>query len=167
MFCPKCGAADQSVDSYCKRCGEWLPDTSHLGRRRGRLTTRTPEQRNRKMRVLEAASFLAALTSAFIIGAYFSGKLEKPALVIALDLSVITAIFQIVNFIIGRSLQKRLKQGRDDAEREVALKPASERFQLQQADTSSLVQPASVTENTTAILEPIPRRARGEERGDR
>jgi hypothetical protein len=167
MFCPKCGAADQSVDSYCKRCGEWLPDTSHLGRRRGRLTTRTPEQRNQKMRVLEAASFLAALASAFIIGAFVSGKLEKPALIIALDLSVITAVFQIVNFIIGRSLQKRLKQGRDDAEKDVALQPASERFQLQQADTSNLVQPASVTENTTAILEPIPRRARGEERGDR
>ena len=167
MFCPKCGAADQSVDSYCKRCGEWLPDTSHLGRKRGRLTTRTPEQRNQKMRILEAASFLAALSSAFIIGAYFSGKLEKPALVIALDLSVVTAIFQIVNFIIGRSLQKRLKQGRDDAEKDVALQPASERFRLKQANTSNLAQPASVTENTTAILEPIPRRARGEERGDR
>lgn len=162
MFCPKCGAADQSVDSYCKRCGEWLPDTSHLGRRRGRLTRRTPEQRNQKMRLLEAASFLAALSSAFIIGAYFSGKLEKPALVIALDLSVITAVFQIVNFIIGRSLQKRLKQGRDEAEKDVALQPAGERFQLKQADTSSLVQPASVTENTTAILEPTLGRARGD-----
>jgi hypothetical protein len=97
------------------------------------------------MRALEAASFLAALASAFIISAYFSGKLEKPALVIALDLSVITAIFQVVNFIIGRSLQKRLKQGRDDAEKDAALKPASERFQLHQAGTSNLAQPASVT----------------------
>jgi hypothetical protein len=166
MFCPKCGAADQSVDSYCKRCGEWLPDTSHLGRKRGRLTRRTPEQRNQKMRILEAASFLAALSSAFIIGAYFSGKLEKPALVIALDLSVVTAIFQVVNFIIGRSLQKRLKQGRDDAEKDLALKPASERFQLHQADTSVLVQPASVTEGTTAILEPSLKRVSKEKSGE-
>jgi len=164
MFCPHCGAGEQNVDSYCKRCGEWLPDTSHLGRRRGRLTARTPEQRNQKMRILEAASFLAALASAFIIGAFFSGKVEKSALMIALDLSVMTAAFQVVNFIIGRSLQKRLKQGREEAERDGALQAASERFRLKQADTSSLVQPASVTENTTAILEPAARRERGEER---
>ena len=167
MFCPKCGAADQTTDSYCKRCGEWLPDTSRLGRRRGRLRMRTPEQRNQKMRILEAMSFLAALSAAFIIAAFFSGKLEKPALTISLDLCVVTAIFQVVNFIIGRSLQTRLKQGRDDADKEGALRDASERFQLKQADTSNLVQPASVTEGTTAILEPAVRPARGKERGDK
>ena len=32
MFCSKCGAADQSADSYCKRCGEWLPDTARLAK---------------------------------------------------------------------------------------------------------------------------------------
>ena len=166
MFCPKCGAADQTTDSYCKRCGEWLPDTSRLGRRRGRLRMRTPEQRNQKMRILEAMSFLAALSAAFIIAAFFSGKLEKPALTISLDLCVVTAMFQIVNFIIGRSLQTRLKQGREELEKEDALKATDERFQLKQADTSNLVQPASVTESTTALLEPSLRRAPEKRRGE-
>src|SRR5438270_13147191 len=66
MFCSKCGAADQSADSYCKRCGEWLPDTTRLGRRRGRIRARTPEQRHQKMRIIEAMSALAARSSAVI-----------------------------------------------------------------------------------------------------
>lgn len=158
MFCSKCGAADQSADSYCRRCGEWLPDTQHLGRRRGRLKIRTPEQRNRRMRILEVLSFLAALSSAVIIGAVVAGKLDKSALVIALDLSIVTAVYQIVNFIIGYGLQKRLKPGRDEADKDSELKAAGDSFQLRQADTSGLIQPASITENTTALLEPSPRR---------
>ena len=63
MFCQKCGAAEQKADSYCTRCGEWLPDTEHLGRRRGRFRQRTPEERNRKMRVMEAVSALFAVAS--------------------------------------------------------------------------------------------------------
>src|SRR5205085_1059911 len=103
---------------------------------------------------------------AFIIAAFFSGKLEKPALTISLDLCVVTAMFQIVNFIIGRSLQTRLKQGREELEKEDALKATDERFQLKQADTSNLVQPASVTESTTALLEPSLRRAPEKRRGE-
>jgi|SRR5689334_20526398 len=159
MFCSKCGAADQSADSYCKRCGEWLPDTSHLGRRRGRLRARTPEQRNQRMRILEAVSFLAALSSAVIIGAVLAGKLDKPSLVIALDLSVVTAVFQAVTFAIGYGLQKRLKQGRDDEDKQAALKAENDRLRLGQAETGNLAQPASITESTTALLEPVPRRA--------
>ncbi len=26
MFCPKCGTADQIENSYCRNCGEFLPD---------------------------------------------------------------------------------------------------------------------------------------------
>ena len=26
MFCPKCGKSDQKENSYCRQCGEYLPD---------------------------------------------------------------------------------------------------------------------------------------------
>jgi hypothetical protein len=126
---------------------------------------RTPEQRNRKMRVLEVVSFLTTLSSAVIIGLVAAGRLENPALMIALDLCIVTAVFQAVNFVIGYGLQKRLKQGRDESDKEAALKAEAERLQLRQADTNNLVQPASVTESTTALLEPALRRA-SEKRGD-
>jgi hypothetical protein len=119
------------------------------------------------MRILEAMSFLAALGGAIIVGAVMTGKLDKPALVIAVDLCIVTAIFQMVSFIVGRGLQKRLKQGRDEAEHEAALRDDGHRLQLAQAETGNLVPPASVTEGTTAILEPAARRARGDRGGDR
>lgn len=85
MFCQKCGARDQSVDSYCKRCGEWLPDPEQVGRHRGGIRSRTPEQRNRKMRVMEALSALFSLGAFLIIMGVLAGKLDKPMLVLAAD----------------------------------------------------------------------------------
>ena len=32
MFCPKCGADAQKAESYCTRCGEWLPDVNSFTR---------------------------------------------------------------------------------------------------------------------------------------
>jgi len=157
MFCSKCGAADQSADSYCKRCGEWLPDTTRLGRRRGRIRARTPEQRHQKMRIIEAMSALAALSSAVIILAVLAGKIDRPALVMAADLCFLTAILQAINFAIGYSLQKRLRQGHDENDRSGILEAKADRPQLNQADTRNLVQPSSVTESTTELLEPVPR----------
>lgn len=157
MFCSKCGAADQSADSYCKRCGEWLPDTKRLGRRRGRLRARTPEQRHQKMRILEAMSAIAALSSAFIILAALAGKVDRHGLSMAVELCFVTAAFQIVNFAIGYSLQKRLRQGRDETDRTGILE-AADPAQLNRADTSNLARAASsVTESTTELLDPVPR----------
>ena len=68
MFCPKCGAADQSAESYCKLCGDWLPDVDALTRP-GLFRKRTREEKLRKMRVLEMVSAGLSLTSAAIIAA--------------------------------------------------------------------------------------------------
>jgi hypothetical protein len=158
MFCQKCGAADQSMDSYCKRCGEWLPDTTHLGRRHGRLRARTPEQRNRKMRLLEILSALFALSSAGLIMGVLTGNLDKTLLSLALNFCMVITAFQVVNFAIGRSLQKRIKQARDDVDRVNNLEQGKAAPQLNEADASLFVHPASVTESTTALLESSPRR---------
>ncbi|HKC63072.1 MAG TPA: hypothetical protein VKB86_05515, partial [Pyrinomonadaceae bacterium] len=144
--------------SYCKRCGEWLPDTARLGRRRGRIRARTPEQRHQKMRIIEAMSALAALSSAVIILAALAGKIDRPTLLMAADLCFLTAIFQAINFVIGYSLQKRLKQGRDETDKTGILEARTERPQLNRADTSTLARAASsITESTTELLDAVPR----------
>ena len=158
MFCQKCGAADQSVDSYCKRCGEWLPDPEQIGRRRGSIRSRTPEQRNRKMRFMEALGALFSLSAFLIIMGVLAGKLNKPMLVLAADFCIVTLIFQIVSFLIGRTLQNRLKRARTEEHEAAALPKVEENApQLNPADYSSFVPPASVTENTTELLETMPR----------
>lgn len=109
------------------------------------------------MRIIEAMSALAALSSAVIILAVLAGKIDRPALVMAADLCFLTAILQAINFAIGYSLQKRLRQGHDENDRSGILEAKADRPQLNQADTRNLVQPSSVTESTTELLEPVPR----------
>jgi hypothetical protein len=157
MFCPECGAAEQSMDSYCKRCGEWLPDTKRLGRRHGRLSARTPEQRNRKMRVLEILSAVFALLTGGLIVGVLTGNLDRTVLSLAVNLCTLIMAFQAINFAIGKSLQKRIKQGRDEGERSDKLEQGKSLPQLNEADASLFVQPPSVTESTTALLDPVPR----------
>jgi hypothetical protein len=119
---------------------------------------RTPEQRNRRMRILETVSALCALAAAVLISAVLAGKLDKPALVIAMDLCIVTAIFQAVTFLIGFSLQKRQKQGRDELDKSINLESGTANRQLEAADTSQLVPPPpSVTESTTALLDRSPK----------
>jgi hypothetical protein len=108
------------------------------------------------MRILEAVSALSALSAAALISIVIAGKLDKPALVIAMDLCIMTAIFQVITFLIGLSLQKRQRQGRDEADRSINLESATAKRQLEAADTSHLVPPPSVTESTTELLESAP-----------
>ena len=79
------------------------------------------------------------------------------ALVMAADLCFLTAILQAINFAIGYSLQKRLRQVRDETEQSGILEAKTDRPQLNKADTRNLAQPSSVTESTTELLEPVPR----------
>lgn len=109
------------------------------------------------MRILEVASAISAFSSAAIILAFLAGALDRPHLVLALDLCVVTALFQVVNFFIGSSLQKRLKQSREETDKSINLGAGTVRPQLDRADTSNLAQPSSVTESTTALLDPVPR----------
>ena len=66
IFCSRCGATGQSVESYCRSCGEWLADPAAAGRRRGRLRRLSPERKQRRMRVLELLTAFAALVAGFI-----------------------------------------------------------------------------------------------------
>jgi hypothetical protein len=158
IFCPKCGAGGQQLDSYCRSCGEWLPDMRMAGRRRGRLRLRTPEERNRRMRVLEALSGLCALSAAVLIFAALRSASREPLLVFAADLCIVTCVFQVVTFVIGRGLQKRVEKGRDEHSHSVA----DGAPRLTPADSSQFVRPPSVTERTTELLEPRRVRRDGE-----
>ena len=67
MFCPNCGAADQSPNAYCKRCGEWLADKRSFG---GRGASK-PEQRMTSMIVFNGLSAVLALFSAIALYATY------------------------------------------------------------------------------------------------
>ena len=158
MFCPNCGAAEQAVDSYCKRCGEWLPD---LKRRRGRrFVSATPEQLLNKVLVLGVLSSLASLVATMFLIAADAGGSAGKAVVPAAMFTLIACLWQFISTLIGRRLKRRLASARAGGGEGAGLAEPQGRAALAPADTSRLADVRSVTEGTTELLEPLPRRGR-------
>jgi hypothetical protein len=159
MFCPNCGAPEQASDSYCKRCGQWLPD---LKRRRGRrLVSATPDQLLNKVLVLGGLSSLASLVATVILFTIGGGGPLGRAVMLAATFTLLACVWQFISAFIGFRLKRRLTSARTaGAERAGLAEPAGRRPELAAADTSRFAGVPSVTEGTTELLEPLPRRGR-------
>ena len=162
MFCPKCGADAQSADSYCKRCGEWLPDIDALARPM-LFRKWTREQKIRKMRILEAISAGLSLTSAAIIISFLRGGAETQLLILAVFCCFIVAAYQVVNFYLGHKLQQGVEQSRAGSAGEIKAGATKGVRALSTGDATQFVGGDSVVEGTTKLLEPVPRRAKRDE----
>jgi hypothetical protein len=150
MFCPKCGASDQRPESYCRRCGEWLPDID-APTQAGLFRKRTRDEKIRKMRILEVVSAALAFTSAAIIFLVLSGRGDTGLLNLAGICCIVIAVYQAVNFYFGYTLQpKRNKEhpqeGRE-IKRERDLPPALDGY-------ANVIDMPSVTDNTTELIGP-------------
>ena len=155
MFCPKCGADAQRAESYCTRCGEWLPDlNSHT--RPGLFRKRTREEKIRKMRILEAISAGLALAAAAMIFAVLRGNADTQLLFLSLLCCLIIAAYQMVNFYLGSTLQKRITQSRMQEE---ILTNQSVR-ELDGGESTTFVNRHSVVENTTKNLDAVLRKVK-------
>lgn len=155
IFCVRCGAAGQKVESYCRSCGEWLPDPAAAWHPRGRLRGLSPERKQRRIRTLEILSALAAAAAALVTLAVHFG-LHPDMLVVTILLCFVVVAWQGVAFFIGRSIQGTRGQGSAEGGPALPLAQGGTRPALNAADTGNLVRPSSVTENTTALLDPVP-----------
>lgn len=163
MFCPTCGAGEQRADAYCTRCGQWLTDANaaqghwHPVFRRAR----TPEQRMRLMLVFNAMDAALALAAAILLFSTQAGRGEALAHVfIAAAFCIVIAAHQIVSLIINLKIQQRLKRARDEKAAEALASGAhaggAPALNAGDAGLFAGVQ-GSVTENTTELLEAVPR----------
>ena len=157
MFCPKCGADGQSTESYCKRCGEWLPDLDAV-RRPGLFRKRTREEKIRKMRLLEVVSAALSLSAGAIITSVLVAGTDIELLYLAVLCCLVVAVYQLVNFYLGYKLQQRIDQSRSGSPDEIQA-AEQEIGRLNAAGTTKFVNRGSVVENTTELLEPVPRKA--------
>ena len=161
MFCPKCGAEDQNANSYCKRCGEWLPDIESLskpGFGLFRKLTR-PEEKIRKMRIFEAISTGLSLTSAAIIFSFIVAGRNRGLLFLAAISCVVVAVYQIVNFYLGYNLQRRIDGSRQNNATTANLPDEHKTGQLNAAAEIENAHLQSVVDDTTKLLDPVPRKA--------
>ena len=162
MFCSKCGGADQTPDSYCRQCGEWLPDLASGSGGRFRRSTR--EQRVMRMRLMQFLSVGLSIASAIMILVYLKIDDDKQLLRIALVCGFVVAIYQIISLSIGYKVLTPKVDRIDEQATAIADNTQASQAFLQAADSTEFLKPDSVVENTTELLDRIPKRKSG---GDR
>ncbi|MBD0327523.1 MAG: hypothetical protein ICV68_13890 [Pyrinomonadaceae bacterium] len=154
MFCPQCGADDQKVDAYCKRCGVWLPDMPGVVRRALWGQGIKPEQKIKMMLIWQALSFFLALSSAIALFASGSstGNSKKLVYTVAwMCLSI--AGLQLDSFFVALRMRQNFKHSRSDAERAIKPLAESDASLENSSDTAELADARGAREVTTRRLE--------------
>ena len=108
------------------------------------------------MRVLEVVSAGLSLTAAAIIFAVLYGNIDMQLLFLSFLCCLFVALYQSVNFYLGRNLQQKINQSRV---RETGTSPENSVGALNSGEATDFVNNVSVVENTTKRLEAIPRKA--------
>lgn len=149
MFCPKCGNADQLPETFCRRCGSFLPDLSKpLKKRQG------PEDHIKANTVLSALTIGVSFTLATLLYIVLGFKPEThPLIYVTAGFLIAIGAWQIQTLWRSILLKKHFqKKGiAVAADTQDVLPVADTDKLLQQADTQNIV-PASVTERTTRNL---------------
>ncbi|MEP6903354.1 MAG: hypothetical protein ABJA66_16620 [Actinomycetota bacterium] len=159
MFCPKCGKAEQSPETYCRQCGDYLPDYDKSAKKEI-----TPLEHIKVNTVLNLLTAITSLTLAILLYSFFLGKEDTPV-IIYITAGFLTAMtaWQVQTFWRTILLRKHFKKRKNDAANQsanqlepqyVESKPTREL--LNEADLSNIV-PTSVTENTTKHLNKVRR----------
>lgn len=164
MFCPNCGNASQQASSYCRQCGEFLPDYS---KKRNQLAFggETPQQQIRTNLVLNLLSSIVSIASAIVL--FTVPKTVGAAQIIYLIAALLLAVggWQLSTFFVGLKLRKHFNQrkGASNVEEtppveENAMPKTISSFEtarmkilLDEANLDDAI-PASVVENTTRKL---------------
>jgi hypothetical protein len=137
MYCSNCGASEQTPKTYCRHCGTWIG-------------TGRPEERITVMIVFNALSALFAAIAAIVLFLTQSGRLSGTwAINLAATFCLIISVYQTLSFLFALNLRSRLKQGQETPAEIESRKV----LELKKADSSAFIQPHSVTENTTELLE--------------
>ncbi|MBV6496819.1 MAG: hypothetical protein DYH05_02595 [Acidobacteria bacterium ACB1] len=152
MFCPKCGNADQAPESYCRRCGIFLPDLD-----KPKKKAQTPIQNVNANAVLSGMTVVAAATLAILLYAILGFREDTHPLIYATAgfLIAITA-WNIQTFWRSMLLRKHFKkpQRADDLQTETPVLEMPANSELPAADSDNLV-PPSVVDATTRHLDEV------------
>jgi hypothetical protein len=154
MFCPGCGKAEQSPETYCRQCGLFLPDLSKPFKRK-----HSPEEHLKANMALNFLTVIASFTLAILLYTILGFKADTHPL-IYVTAGLLTAIggWHVQTFIRTLLLKKQWKQGTPLAESKAALQAT--RMAVESVSTAKMLEspdlanaiPLSVTEHTTRQL---------------
>lgn len=151
MFCPKCGGADQTPETYCRRCGVFLPDLHNP-----RKKPTTPVQNLNVNAVLSALTVLASATLAILLYVILGFRENThPLIYITAGFLIAITGWNIQTFWRTMLLRRQLKRPTPsdqavDQDRSLQNEPAVE---LPPANFAEMV-PPSVIDATTRQLDP-------------
>lgn len=148
MFCPKCGASEQSPETYCRACGEFLVSSNISSRLAFGGTT--PQQNLSAINFLSLVAATLSLLAAILM--YATSFNIPVVLYLGAAILLCNAGWHVSNFYIGMKLKRRLKQANEQPSESVSeLGTASTRELLPPPKPDEAI-PISVTENTTKAL---------------
>jgi hypothetical protein len=148
MFCPNCGKADQTKNTYCRNCGGFLPDLKNIGKKRT-----TPEDQFKLTLMFNRMSAIGALSMAIMLYIFHLGNENThPSVYFAAAFLLVIAAWQIVSYFNNRKLKELFIREKeiDDTEIKAFEMPKTNRS-LNEVNLSDNI-PASVVENTTRKL---------------
>ncbi|MCA1626171.1 MAG: hypothetical protein LC778_20740 [Acidobacteria bacterium] len=156
MFCPNCGKADQQKNTYCRSCGEHLPDLSKKSMAFG---GNTPEEQIKMTLFFNLASAIVSFAMAILLYATHWAKEDKSfSVYLAAAFFLVIGGWQISNFVVGLKLKKHFDRRKNTQATKEDLPSSENLFQmpkrndlLNEADYRDIV-PNSITENTTKQL---------------
>lgn len=154
MFCPECGADNQKQNSYCTRCGGWLPDIRTLLRGDSRIDViggRTPEQKLNGIVKNNAVGALLTLFSAVAILISLD-SIGGSLILFVLFACIISVALQTISFLVGRKMQQEVRRIRAGVDQAAELRGGHGATALEDAKKFTSAQ--TVTEDTTRTLEP-------------
>lgn len=156
MFCPNCGKADQKENTYCRNCGEFLPDFK-IKKKSLSFGGDTPEEQIKTNLYLNLMSAFVSAALAIALYVSFLGQDALPVVYLTVGFLAAMSGWQFSTFYIGLKLKKNFSKRRLDSETDIQertqiqLESAKTKELLNEADFSDVV-PISVTENTTRHL---------------
>lgn len=147
MYCPKCGQSDQSAESFCRRCGLFLPDLSKpikLGN--------TPLDHVTANTALSLMTIIASLTLAVLLFSVLAFKPDTHPLIYATaGLLIAMAAWHVQSLWRSLILRKHFKKNEEARLASLKDSPTETQNLLDPANLSGVI-PGSVTERTTRDL---------------
>jgi hypothetical protein len=160
MFCPKCGTGEQTPDSYCRSCGDFLVAANSTSLMTRILGISNPEKQVKFTLTIDLVTAIVSGLLLFFLMGYFDGANAKtgaptpPIVYLVYVFLGFVSLWQLLSFTVGAAYRKKLTAAKKTA---IAKDQSDARGSLPPADVKNVVA-NSVTEQTTRNLDKVPRR---------
>ncbi len=160
MYCPRCGRADQTPETYCRQCGLYLLDFSKPLKRET-----PPEEHLKANTVLSVMTIIATFTLSFLLFSILGFRsFTHPLIYVTAGILLAIGGWHIQTLIRTLMLKKQWKRRVPLSENQAAPPDTPNAFKstptaksLDQANFADAI-PVSVTEHTTRHLAETPQR---------